>query len=85
MAVRFSEEFVGTQFHPEADPVGMKAHFEKEENRKTVIENFSKRKYTNMMIHLEDPDKIALTHRTIIPHFIDSALEKLVPERILAR
>jgi len=85
MAVRFSEEFIGTQFHPEADPIGMKAHFEKEENRKKVIENFSKRKYTNMMIHLEDPDKIALTHSTIIPHFIDSALEKLAPVGVLSR
>ncbi len=79
MAVRFSDEFVGTQFHPEADPIGMREHFKKDENRKTVIKNFSKRKYTNMMNHLEDPDKIALTHSFIIPHFIDSALEKLVP------
>jgi hypothetical protein len=77
MAVRFSDEFVGTQFHPEADPVGMKIHFQKEENREKVIKNYSKRKYTNMMIHLEDPDKIALTHSTIIPHFIDTALERL--------
>ena len=84
MAVRFSEEFVGTQFHPEADPIGMKEHFKKEENRKTVIKNFSKRKYTNMMIHLEDPDKIALTHSFIIPHFIESALENLVPAGAVA-
>ncbi|MEJ2005183.1 MAG: GMP synthase [Cyclobacteriaceae bacterium] len=85
MAVRFSDEFVGTQFHPEADPVGMKAHFEKEENREKVIKNFSKRKYTNMMIHLEDPDKIALTHSSIIPHFIETALEKLIPEEVLSK
>lgn len=85
MAVRFSDEFVGTQFHPEADPVGMKAHFEKEENREKVIKNFSKRKYTNMMIHLEDPDKIALTHSSIIPHFIETALEKLTPVGVLSK
>jgi len=85
MAVRFSDEFVGTQFHPEADPVGMKTHFGKEENRKKVIKNFSKRKYTNMMTHLEDPDKIALTHSTIIPHFIETALEKLAPVGVMSK
>ena len=31
MAVRFTKYFVGTQFHPEADPVGMKIHFEKQD------------------------------------------------------
>lgn len=85
MAIRFSEEFVGTQFHPEADPVGMKEHFEKKENRDKVIKNYSKRKYTNMMIHLEDPDKIALTHSMIIPHFIETSLEKLnTPNPVLS-
>ena len=34
MAIRFSPEMVGTQFHPEADPEGMKKHFSVEENRK---------------------------------------------------
>ncbi len=77
MAVRFSEEFVGTQFHPEADPEGMKEHFLLKENRKKVVKNFSKRKYKDMMEHLEDPDKIALTHNTIIPHFMDTSLAKL--------
>ena len=36
MAVRFSDEFVGTQFHPEADPIGMKAHFNREDQRRPV-------------------------------------------------
>ncbi|MBK9152457.1 MAG: GMP synthase [Saprospiraceae bacterium] len=77
MAVRFSKEFVGTQFHPEADVAGMKVHFSKEEIRKQVIENFGQAKYDSMMEHLEDPDKIDLTHRTILPTFIKKALEAL--------
>ncbi|MEZ4829343.1 MAG: GMP synthase [Bacteroidia bacterium] len=77
MAVRFSEEFVGTQFHPEADPVGMIAHFLQEENRRKVIDNFSERKYRDMMAHLADPDKIALTHSTILPTFIKGAISTL--------
>ena len=77
MAVRFSEEFVGTQFHPEADPDGMKVHFSKKENRDKVINNYDEKKYQDMMEHLEDPDKIRLTHSVILPRFISTALEKL--------
>ncbi|MEQ8714422.1 MAG: GMP synthase [Cyclobacteriaceae bacterium] len=77
MAVRFSDEMVGTQFHPEADAEGMKAHFSKEENREKVIRNFGKRKYNNMMAHLDDPDKIALTHSAILPTFIETSIKKI--------
>lgn len=77
MAVRFSDEFIGTQFHPEADPVGMKIHFEKPEIRLKVIENFGQEKYDSMMEHIDDPDKIELTHDTILPYFIENALESI--------
>lgn len=77
MAVRFSNEFVGTQFHPEADPVGMKIHFEKQEIRDKVIENFGQAKYDAMMEHIDDPDKIELTHDTILPLFIENALDSI--------
>ncbi len=77
MAVRFSDEFFGTQFHPEADPEGMKVHFSQPENREKVIRNYGLEKYESMMEHLEDPDKIALTHRTIIPTFLQIAIKKL--------
>jgi len=83
MAVRFSEEFVGTQFHPEADPIGMKKHFSKQENRDKVIKNFGEEKYKDMMEHLDDPDKIALTYSTILPTFIESSIQKL-NERLVA-
>lgn len=84
MAVRFSDEFVGTQFHPEADPEGMAAHFSKKENRDKIIENFDEQKYIDMMTHLEDPDKIALTHSVILPGFIRTALNKLSLSPVLS-
>ena len=77
MAVRFSPEFVGTQFHPEADPVGMKVHFLQEEMRQKIVTNFSERKYNDTVRHLDDPDKIALTHRSILPGFIENAIAQL--------
>jgi len=77
MAVRFSEEFVGTQFHPEADPHGMKVYFDKPESKEIVLKNYSVRKYNSMMKHLEDPERISLTHQKIIPSFLNNALKKL--------
>jgi GMP synthase-like glutamine amidotransferase len=77
MSVRFSEEMVGTQYHPEADPYGMKIHFQKDENKQKVLTNYSIRKYNSMMKHLEDPEKIKYTHNTVIPAFLDNALDKL--------
>jgi homoserine O-succinyltransferase/O-acetyltransferase len=77
MAVKFSDEIMGTQFHPEADPDGMKIHFLKEENRDKVIKNFSVQKYDQMMALIDDEDKITLTHKTILPKFIERALKVL--------
>lgn len=81
MAVRFSSEFVGTQFHPEADPEGMKSYFLEEENRNKVILNFGEKKYQEMMEQLDDPEKILLTHTTLLPGFIEMAVEDLQKEQ----
>lgn len=81
MAVRFSKELIGTQFHPEADPEGMKAYFLKEENRNKVIVNFGEEKYIEMMKHLDDPDKIRLTHSSILPGFIEQSIDALQKEQ----
>jgi homoserine O-succinyltransferase/O-acetyltransferase len=75
MAVRLSPEFVGVQFHPEADAVGMAAHFEKVENKQKVIDNHGEKKYKTMIRDLHDPKKIAFTHKTLIPTFLNNALK----------
>jgi GMP synthase-like glutamine amidotransferase len=77
MAVRFSDEFVGTQFHPEAEPVSMEAYFSLEENKKVVINSFGEEKYNQMMDRIDDPEKIALTYNTILPKFIQNAIAKV--------
>jgi homoserine O-succinyltransferase len=79
MAIRFSEEFLATQFHPEADPTGMLIHFQKEERRQSVIQNHGEAKYKDMINHLNDPDKINLTHSNCIPAFITNAIQNLRP------
>jgi homoserine O-succinyltransferase/O-acetyltransferase len=77
MALRFNEHMVGTQFHPEADPVGMSHHLQMEDKRKTVIETHGEDKLRSMLEHLEDPDKIAWTYSHILPNFLNHAVEQL--------
>lgn len=77
MAVRFSNEMVGTQYHPEADPQGMLLHFSKNENKEVILKNYSVRKYTAMMKSLEHPERIELTRSLIIPTFLKDSIKKL--------
>jgi GMP synthase-like glutamine amidotransferase len=77
MAVRFSDEFVGTQFHPEADPVSMEIHFALEENKNAIVRNFGEEKYVQMMDRIDDPDKIIMTYGTILPKFIKNAISSI--------
>src|SRR5258706_11311372 len=80
MAVRFNDYFIGTQFHPEADAVGMSIHFQSEDKKKTVIENYGEEKWKSMIDHLNDPDKILWTYSHVIPNFLNIAIEELVPQ-----
>ena len=77
MAVRFSEEIFGTQFHPEADPQGMLIYFSQEEKKQEIINEHGEEKFETMLADLNAMDHIPLTHRTILPGFIDQAVEAL--------
>lgn len=74
MAVRFSEEIFGAQFHPEADSEGMLKHFLEPERRHKIVQEHSEEKYLQMIEHLNDPGKIGLTHDIILPLFLRRAL-----------
>jgi GMP synthase-like glutamine amidotransferase len=77
MGIRFTEYFIGTQFHPEADAVGMSIYLKTEEKKKTVIENHGVEKWKSMIEQLNDPDKILWTHDHILPNFLNIALNSL--------
>ena len=77
MAIRFSPEIVGTQFHPEADNEGMLRYFLKDEKRNHIVLNFGQEKYDDMVAYLQDPDKIALTESVILPGFLRNAIRSL--------
>jgi homoserine O-succinyltransferase/O-acetyltransferase len=77
MAIRFNDNMIGTQFHPEADAVGMTLHLQTDEKKKTVIDNYGFEKWESMITHLNDPDKIMWTYAHILPNFLAEAMESL--------
>jgi hypothetical protein len=77
MAIRFSDYMIGTQFHPEADAIGMSMYLQTEEKKKTVIESHGFDKWQSMILHLNDPDKILWTYSHILPNFLNEAVEHL--------
>ncbi|MDE3237212.1 MAG: GMP synthase, partial [Bacteroidota bacterium] len=62
MALRFTAHFVGTQFHPEADAIGMSMYLQREDKKQSVINNHGEAKWTSMVEQLQDPDKILFTY-----------------------
>lgn len=83
MAIRFSDEIFGTQFHPEAYPSGMLETFQKPKKRQQIIDNFGPEKYQQMIEDLKDPQKIQQTYDTILPTFIERAIEACSVEVLL--
>lgn len=77
MGVRFNDYMVGTQFHPEADAIGMSMYLQTEEKKKTVIENHGEEKWSSMVEQLNDPDKIMWTYAHVLPNFLSIAHGKL--------
>jgi GMP synthase-like glutamine amidotransferase len=77
MGIRFNDYFIGTQFHPEADAIGMSMYLKREDKKKDVIKNYGKDKWESMIEQLEDPDKIRWTYAHIIPNFLSIALHSI--------
>ena len=78
MSVRFNDYFLGTQFHPEADAVGMSMYLQREDKKQTVIENHGEEKWKSMVEQLQDPGKIMWTYQHVLPNFLNLAMEEWV-------
>lgn len=83
MAVRFNDYMIGTQFHPEADAVGMSMYLKTEEKKKIVIDTHGEKKWENMIEQLNDPDKIMWTYAHVLPNFLQDALKHHKEELII--
>ncbi|WP_068943554.1 type 1 glutamine amidotransferase [Chryseobacterium timonianum] len=80
MAVRFSDEIFGTQFHPEASPEALIENLKDNKNREAMIENFGMEKYLETMDRIDDEDKIILTRNQILPRFLQFAKKNILKE-----
>lgn len=76
MGIRFNDYMIGTQFHPEADAIGMSMYLQTDEKKKTVIENHGEEKWQSMIEHLNDPDKIMWTYMHILPNFLNHSIQQ---------
>ncbi|WP_425638203.1 type 1 glutamine amidotransferase [Algoriphagus yeomjeoni] len=83
MAIRFSPEMVGTQFHPEADPVSFLAHLKKAEVKEKIIALMGKTKFRKMLEHMTDEDKIYKTNETLIPNFLEQSIQQIKASKTL--
>lgn len=78
MAVRFSDEIFGTQFHPEASPEALIENLKDDKNKEAMIENFGMEKYLETMDRIDDEDKIILTRHQILPRFLQFAKKNIL-------
>lgn len=81
-AVRISNEIVGTQFHPEADPASMLYHFRQKERKEYIINRYGEEIYHQMIEWLEDDDKIKLTRKTVLPSFLNNAINEIITLKV---
>jgi homoserine O-succinyltransferase len=78
MAVRFTDYFVGTQFHPEADPISFVTHLRNKEAKEKIKSIKGEKKFKIMLEDLMDDDKIYKTNETLIPNFLRTAINDLM-------
>ena len=77
MAVRFTPEVFGTQFHPEADGEGMLRYMLTDARKQQVITAYGEAKYDEMVRLLADPSTIEHTESVIVPTFLRRAVARI--------
>jgi hypothetical protein len=80
--IRLNKAMLGVQFHPEADVDGMLMHFGQEHRKNHVIEHHGQEKYDETIARMRHPDFLDLTHRTILPNFLNNAILSLKAEEL---
>lgn len=83
MGIRFNDYMIGTQFHPEADAVGMSIRLQSEEKKQSVCKNYGEEKWYSMLNQLSDPRKIMWTYAHVLPNFLNQAVGHLHAEPVL--
>ena len=82
MAIRFSEDIVGTQFHPEVSPAQMRNRLRDPQREENLLQSYGEGKYEKMLRYLNDTTKMNKTFELILPNFLKLALHR-VEEKVL--
>ena len=77
MSIRISPYWVGTQFHPEANPNEMQIYYAQKERQEAAISQFGEDQFYDMMEHLDHPDYILRTNQLMLPNFLSDAISIL--------
>lgn len=77
MSVRFTDEIIGTQFHPEANAEDVLCWLKDENYKQKLIDKIGWENYIETLDRAEDEDKIKKTHSEILPSFLGSAIKDL--------
>lgn len=74
MAIRFTDQIVGTQFHPEADESGIQAYIDDPASVEKLAGKHGLDRIEKIKENLGDPEKVNKTHAQLLPNFIRHAL-----------
>ena len=78
MAIRFSNEWFGTHFHPEAHPDGMVHYLRRKEKRDMILSQWGLNTYEEMMHNAIHPERLANTRDHILPGFLKNAVDRIL-------
>lgn len=78
MAVRFSDEMYGTQFHPEAHPDGMVYYLRRDDKKEMILSRFGQDIYDTMMHNALHPERLTATRDHVLPGFIRNAVDSVL-------
>lgn len=78
MAIRFSNEWFGTQFHPEAHPDGMLVYLRRQEKKNMILNTYGLNTYEEMMHNAIHPERLTSTRDQVLPGFIRDAIDHIM-------
>ena len=78
MAIRFSNEWFGTQFHPEAHPDGMLVYLRRRDKKEMILHTYGMNTYEEMMHNAIHPGRLTPTRDHILPGFIKGAIDHIM-------
>ena len=76
MALAFSKNMTGVQFHPEAETNELIHYFHREDIKQPIVENFGLKKWDTIIDALEHPSLIEDTYTKMIPNFLNNAIKE---------